>query len=190
MRLHLTALTVALAVLPAVAAAPAHAVTCPLVADPAGDAFTGGSYLPIPTTPNADIVAVDVASGATTVAAVMRVASLDPDLFDRFGPEWVVAWRINGNEYVVRTRRTAHRDFDTRFQVNQANAGPVPVAFDLAADTITWTIPRTLLPDLATPGATFTTFRSFTSVLSSTTDTAVDLAVTYVDQTAGCVPAA
>jgi hypothetical protein len=198
MRLRRAALTVALAVVPLVATAtPAQAVSCPLISDP----LDASTYYPfpggIPTSQNADIVSVDLASGPTTVAVAMRVAALDPDLFTALGPEWFVAWYIGTNHYGVIARRTGSliggpATYVVSFQMNGTDLGSVPFSTDAVTDTVSWTVPRSLLPDLATPGATFTTIFAGTRVLSGTTDYAPDWPTpfpSYVDQSPGCIPA-
>ena len=52
----------------------------------------------------------------------------------------------------------------------------------VANATFTWTIPRGLLPDLATPGQTFMNLRATTDFLSSTADVAFLPGAAYVDQ--------
>ena len=206
MRFRHATLTVALTALPLVATAtPAHALTCPLIADATGDATTLGRFGPLqepypplvvglPTSRNADIVRADVASGATTVVVQMQVASLDPDLFTLLGPEWFVAWDIGTNSYAVSTRQSGFGQpgYITAFRLNDTSAGSVTFTVDDANDTVTWTIDRSLLPDLATPGATFSYIHAGTKVFSGSTDFAPDWPVEppdYVDQAPACIAA-
>lgn len=191
MRLRNAMLTIALAALPVVAVAtPANAATCNLIVDAVGDAGVLNNALL--RSDHVDIVSGDVASGPTTVVAVLRLKSLDPDLASNLGPAWKIGWNIGTNNYTASVRRTLGPigSYITEFSVNGTLAGPVSVAVDVTNDTITWTIPRSLLPDLATPGATFTALRATTTVLSSTSDIAFSSTATYVDQSPSCVPAA
>lgn len=189
MRLRHALLTIPLAVLPVVVATPAHALTCPLLVDPLNDgAFLGNASLQ---SAQVDIVSADVASGASTVVAVLRVRSLDGDLLSNLGVEWSFGWKIGSTRYGVFARRTVgvNTTYIPAFTVNGASAGPVHLAVDVVNDTITWTVDRSLLPDLATPGATFGDLAAITKLLSSSSDVAFSTA-TYVDQSPGCIPAA
>ena len=189
MNLRRAAVTIALAALPVVAlATPAHAVSCNLVADPVGDAGVLNNATLY--TAQTDIVTADLASGATNVAVVIRVVSLDPNVLGNLGSEWAVGWEIDGTRYGAYARQGAgpFGTYRSEFTVDGVSAGPVAFAVDVVNDTITWTVSRSLLPDLATPGATFTNFVAGTKVLSGTSDVAASATATYVDQSPSCVP--
>lgn len=168
---------------------PAHATPCPLVTDPTGD---GGWPIaaPLLTPPALDVVGADVASGATTVVAVVRLASLAADPADALGMTWRFGWTIAGTHHMVEARRSNTTGaYVASFQVAGVPA-PSTFAADVATATLTWTMPRSSLPALATPGATFQTFSGNSNLFGSTADVFFDGAATYVDQDPGCVPAA
>lgn len=192
MRLRQALLTISLATLPAIAlAAPAHAITCPMLSDATGDshAFAGPIY-----SAGADIVSADIASGATTVTAELRVASLADEIPSNFAPRWDLTWKLNTTDYTVQLRRVvAFNTYVGEFYIENTSAGVVPFTVDTATSTIRWEIPRSLLPDLATPGATFTGLKGVTFVLPSVFNGASDVATTtetYVDQSTGCITSA
>lgn len=190
MRLPRAALTLALAVLPVAIATPAHALSCPLVTDPAGDARLLGLTLPVR---ELDIVSADVASGPATVAVALRVVSLDHTYLNAGEPTWRVQWVIGDKQYAADLwfgYGPLGRGYVPEFRINGHSVGPVPFTVDVVTDTITWTIPRGLLPDLATPGATFTGIQAITwrPGLGYPADQTTPPA-TYVDQDPGCIPA-
>ena len=185
-----------LTALPAVlAATPAAAVSCPSLTDDPGDAYwltkdVGWTGAPRPNIASLDILSADVASGPANVVAVVRVASLDGNRVGNREGEWVVGWQLDGGDhYAARVRRGLDGDLVSAFTVNDDPLGSVPFAFDVSNSTITWTIPRALMPELATPGAEFTSLAALTYKLSSTADTAHVHATVYVDQDPGCIPA-
>ena len=168
-------------------AAPASATVCPILTDPAGD---GGWPLsaPVVHSPQLDILSADVATGATTLVAVLRLADLDGDNVGLLGVTWRLGWRLDGAPQGVEVRRAPNGRVTATFV---AGGTPVPaaVAFDYGTDAITWTVPRTDVPGLAA-GATFALFGANSNVFSSTADTAAEFTNTYVDGDPGCVPAA
>lgn len=201
MHLRRSLLTITLASLAAlpvvlVTAAPANAKhktppapVCPMLSDATGDSRTFG--LPA-YSPTVDIVSADIASGPTNVHVQLRLASIEDDLAADMAPRWDVAWSINNTDYMVQLRQVlVFGTYVGEFYVEQVSAGPVAFTVDLATDTITWTIPRTLLPDLATPGGTFTQVKSVTWTLPSAGRSADSATTTetYVDQTVGCISA-
>jgi hypothetical protein len=176
-------------------AVPAHAAGCPLLVDPAGDS-TFPLGLPVLHPDELDIRSADVASGPTTVVAVLRVTSLElKSVASALGEEWTVHWHIGSIGYaaLARSPLLSDRAYSWAFTRDGADGGPVdagPVALtvDRTAGTFTWVIPRSYLPELATPGATFTPITAVTWDISSTVDTAYT-PTSYVDQSPGCVPA-
>jgi hypothetical protein len=181
-------------------ALPASATTCPLLTDPAGDATTTNATL-MPAAPEADVLSADIASGATTVTAVLRVASLaHPE-----GGSWVVSWHFAdtsgpwGGLYAFQASRQADGSYDT----GGFGGGAYSVAVDEANGTITWTAPRSNYPELAPGSVEFLGLHAQAgkqfgqtvagrwigvSAISSQDDGVTTQ--TYVDGTAGCIPAA
>jgi hypothetical protein len=190
---------VALAAL-VVATAPAHATACPLLTDAAGDVMPGGVQPPVPVgaglSHGLDIVSADVASGATTVVGVLRVRSLELDPFTYGFAHWNLMWQVGGTRYAVDARRAMDTSGAFLGAFHRSNALPVPVAVavDPAAGTFTWTVPRSWLPELAAPGATFDGLHARTgeplTFLTDVAGTPFDPVPMYVDGTPGCVSAA
>ena len=189
MHLRRALFTITLAAALPVLATPAHAVTCPLITDATGDSRAPGPLY----SANVDIVSADIASGATTVTAQLRLASIDIEApAGHLAPRWDVDWTINGTKYNAQVRRVlVFGTYVSELYIGTTSAGPVPFTVDLATDTITWTIPRSLIPDLATPGQTFTELKAvtFTQASNNSADAAVS-AQTFVDQDTVCITAA
>jgi hypothetical protein len=190
MRLLRIPVTLALSALTAVAlAVPAQASTCNLLVDVAGDGIwsLGAGVV---NSPQLDIRSGDVASGATTVVAVLRMTSLVDNVYSQLGPGWSIGWRINGHAYTADLRRGIgpNPNYIATFESPSGTVITPAWSYDLGTGVITWTIPRAALPDLATPGQTFTDIAAATRLLSYSADQANSTA-TYVDQTASCVPA-
>lgn len=183
----------------AVFAGPAHATGCPLLTDPAGDVGPG-SLAPVPVegpvAHSLDIVSADVASGPTSVVAVLRVRSLTFDPFAHGLSHWAFGWAVDGTGYGVIAGRgldASGLSFRSDFHGPGGFHTPVPVAVDEAAGTFTWTLPRSLFAELATPGATFDGFHaraseSFT-FMGDFAGHPHNATPAYVDGTPGCVPA-
>lgn len=175
----------AVAVLTALAlATPSHALTCPMLTDDTGDGRS--TVFPGVESDALDIVSADIASGATTVVVVLRLASLADDPILRAGARWNVAWRIDGVSYAVQA--------DRRPGLNAAYSGkfrgmPTALSVDVPAGTFTWTIDRAELPVLATPGKTFDTLAASTQPFAANADAAW-ANTTYVDQDTACISAA
>jgi hypothetical protein len=162
-------------------AAPARATACPLLSDPPGDAFLAG---PVPS-PAVDVVSGDVASDATNVVAVLRVASLTgPDAVLR--GQWFFEWRIAGVQHYVQLTRDAAGRYTSLHERDGVYWAPPAFAVDTATGTITWTMPRSEVPDLASPGATFDTLAAATIGPVGFADSATSTA-TYADGSPGCV---
>lgn len=175
------ALALALAV--TAVASPADARACPMLTDPEDyqrvlghDVIDG----------HLDIRSADLASNDTVVLAVLRMRSLGPgEPSGVAGVRWSFVWEIDGTLHVAEVRRAAG---PTATYTASFGAAPVSATIDAATASITWRIPRSAIPALATPKRTFRNLRATTSVAGSTFDTAASMA-TYIDQTAGCIPA-
>ena len=168
-------------------ASAAHASSCPLVSD----AFNDGAWLtPSIQSPTFDIRSLDLASGATTLVAVLRVGALPSGQTGGpfgFGQKYIVAWDIGSTFYAVEARFSGSSVI-SRFTVGGVDAGAAPLALDPSTGTLTWTLARGNVPGLT--GATLELPRAVSSWMGTSTDNAIDATATYVDGTAGCVPAA
>lgn len=171
-------------------AVPASAAGCPLVADPAGDPGIG--IVGTPLTPSLDMVGIDLASGASTVVVRMSVRSFGLDPSSLGWTSWGVSWDLDGQYYGVSAdHRIGEAGISADFQAGPTLPTPVPVTVDTAAGTLTWTLPRSWLPELATPGATFGRIRGITGeTFTAVHDFADGGTTTYADGAPGCVPAA
>jgi hypothetical protein len=186
----------ALALLAALAVGgPAHAAGCPLIADAAGDAAYPRGPVYGPNVDRLDIRGVDLASGRTTVAVAVHVASLVPDAVSQLGQEWAVSWNVGGSPYFVLAQSVARAPdtFLGYFGTNSADRS-VALAVDRATSTLTWTIPRSSLPALETKHATFTGISAVSvqdaGPVRQALDVAGDGTATYEDRSTGCIPAA
>lgn len=179
------AAVLALTVLP-VLAPPAQALSCPMLTSPEAHLTVAGQPVPVPFA-GVDIRSGDLASGPTTVAVVLRLRDLDdlPTLL--LGVRWTFGWTIDGTPYAARFDLPVASPHTATF-TGPSGTVVVPASADRITDDIRWTIPRGLLPDLATPKRTFRDIHAYTQVLGVTADTATTPA-TYIDQTAGCIPA-
>lgn len=170
-------------------AAPAHAAGCPSLTDPAGDGQW--DIASVVSSGKLDVLSADVSSGPTTVVAVVRLASFAPDHVDRLGIAWLAGWTIDGGRYEVELRQSAVTGTSYVAEYSgPSGTGPVSYAIDATAATITWTIPRSALPVLATPGRVFSDLGAFSRVLSSSADNAFADGGFHTDGTTGCVSAA
>lgn len=177
-----------------VATGPAGATGCPQITDPLADTQNGSG----PYSTNTDIVSADVAGGATTVVAVVRVATLLPDPASATGAQWGVGWQVDGVTHFATVRRDAAGTYTTGKLRGGPPGAPYSFTVDALGGTITMTVPRTSFTALGSPGETFTDLFAIASVLiptangstSITKDAATAPGVTYVDGSPGCVPAA
>jgi hypothetical protein len=178
---------VALAALLALAvASPAHAITCPILSDPVGDGRS--KLVPVVESPQIDIVSGNIASGSTTVAGTLRVASLAPDTVSAMHPRWALSFALGatthtfGAEIPLGTGGTPVGSFDGL---------PLPAGstftINVTTSTFRWSVPRSAVPELVWD-QTFHSVTASTSVLVSNADAAGTQAV-YLDQTPGCISA-
>jgi len=177
-----------LCVLAAVAAlalgTPANALTCPMLTDNLGD---GRATVVLGVESDAlDIVSADLASGATTVSVVLRVAALPDDPILRLGVTWAVTWQIDGTALTVEARRPpgGNAAYSGAFSY-----GPVAFAVDVAGGTFTWTIDRAAIPQLDTPRRKFMYLSATTKLSWQPADMGWS-AQTYVDRDPACITAA
>jgi hypothetical protein len=163
----------------------AQAGTCPLLVDVAGDALLVPGT---PSQPDLDIRSADIASGATNVVVTLRLTTLSPSAAGRAPVRWAVGWHFGTGKYGVSLNRDQNGTYSA-FVSNAGGQGSATV--DVANASITWTVPRSAFSALSTPGTTFSSITAATQLLGLSTFTADEAATsqTYVDQTAGCIPA-
>lgn len=180
-------------------AAPSHATPCPILTDPTGDGHTP-AISPVPpalhptvaaaiNSPAIDIVSADLASGATEVAVELRVDDLTQDVMSTFNVQWFVGFRVGTTRYAVSASRGLNgTTYDGAFRASGLPDVAIPVAVDLTTSSFRWEFPRSYIPEIATPGATFHTIAATTGWFVSNAD-AVTTTDTYVDQDPGCITA-
>jgi hypothetical protein len=175
-------------------AGPAHAAGCPMLTDPTGDTL---SELNVPQSlvqPGPwDIVSADLATGATSLTAVIRLRDLgnaNPvDNAAFLATSWQVSWALGGQRHLVRLVIGFGRVVAEYTYTDAAAPLAVPVTIDHGADSISWTVPRSAVPGLA-PGATFSYLTAMSSFVSSSVDQAAGDGAFYTDGAPGCIPAA
>lgn len=192
-RVALVAAVLAATVLavPAVAA-PRKAPACRLLADARGDGHDRA--VEQIASPALDILSADIATGRSTVVAVLRLASVEigSDVATVEGARWALGVRSAGIPYAFEYRRSRLGD---TYEVTH-NGDPVSgvtAVVDTKAATVTWTVGRTAFRSLK-PGAAFTDFSGVTSTLRGGRKVDADAAnaakqTRYVDRGASCVVA-
>jgi hypothetical protein len=214
-----TALATALASVAALAASPAayagHIAKrtppppCQVLRDKSGD----GTWDIAPvSSPLIDITSADVATGAKTVAAVLRVASTKVDPTDpvaQLGPTWMLKFQIGVASYLfsrtldnalpstsggigASTWSVKARGVEVaRVSETGVASGGLVVSTD--ATSMRWTIPRSLVPELAKPKQVLSGFNATTSVFGASADSPDDVTAwvkaTYRDRAPSCVAA-
>ena len=184
--LTLTVLGLALTALPAQAVRP-PAKVCNLVPD----SPTDGGWEPFPTlySPTTEITAVDMASGARNVSLVLKLKSTafqQTDLVKYMTATWSVAFTLGPDTFATH-RHTSYtgevvEDSMTR---NSDKLGKPTVTVD--ATSITWTFPRSWIPQLSKSKQVFKDLRGSTSMLLATADSAFVNGMKYNDKTPSCI---
>jgi len=182
---------------------------CQLVKDPSGDddwASLKKQYGTGADVHSGDITAVDVATGAKTVVAVLALQTTDykPDDATTAGYlHWHVVFKIKDVSYsfervVKRTTDAATGAATTTdtFGVGTAKSDVVPTV-EVTTTSVRFTVPRSAVPGLTGKNATITNIYGSTSIehLGATNgvDSASDSsgtgspAVTYKDRTPSCL---
>jgi hypothetical protein len=181
---------------------------CQVLRDKTGDGTWDWAPL---SSPLIDITSADVATGAKTVVAVLRVASTKVDVTDpvaQLGPTWMLKFQIGVASYdFYRTLDNAlpstsgdpgsytwsvkARGVEVAKVTSSGASGGLVVSTD--ATSMRWTIPRSLVPDLA-KSKVLTVFNATTSVFGGSADSPDDSAswvkATYRDRAPSCVVAA
>ena len=119
---------------------------CTLLVDPTGD-VAAPTYAG-----DVDILSGDVASGQSTVVGVLRVRDFGTSYpATASGARWDLGFDVNGTRYTFGLRRDAQGFYATTFSRGTlVVTGAVQVLVGNAS--ITWTVPRSAVPDLpATP---------------------------------------
>jgi hypothetical protein len=171
---------------PAIAAKPKPVrAVCNLFADGEGDGKLAAA--PVVTSPALDIVGGDVATGRSTVVALLRLKSTDTSN-DTWAKALTYQWQLFftvATSRVVFTRTVSRGSYDDSFTVRGVTgaAGDLKVVMD--ATSIRWTIPRKVLGTLR-PKAVFSGITGATSGTGSNGDYGGN-ATTYTDLTPSCL---
>jgi hypothetical protein len=196
----------AVGVAPALPASAAKVVpSCNIITDGAGDAAQDVGGQPVgPSSDAIDILSGDLGSGARNVVAVLRLKSLAVDTLTTPGATYGMTWTVNGApQQVLLTRYSdgtgaATFKSDTSFGSN-VSAIPVGYGLDPALNTVTWYVPRRIVPQLKKKGAKFVgldaTARPAANLSLPTGSTSATFLSgdtagsprTYVDRAATCV---
>ena len=184
------ALTAALLAVPGV---PARALSCPMVVPHPGNVQVS---LPreSPVAAELDLRSADLASGPTVVLVVVHVRDLGaPDPATRLGALWELQFSVAGTTYVAQAHRNESGTYYGSLNRSGVPFGGVPLTPDTDHDTLTWAIPRSWVPELATPGQEFRVTNATTYVtgtpFSQVAVVRVTANVRYRDQARACVKA-
>ncbi|HEU0130634.1 MAG TPA: hypothetical protein VFQ85_06545 [Mycobacteriales bacterium] len=143
------------------AGAPAYAATakpvCNQIVDGAGDAVAAPGA---PNTASLDILSGDIATGAKNLVVVLRFAGMAADPLTTPGASYGVSWTVGGKPQSVSLTRYQDGSTKAEYQPDGtfgATATPIPIGalVDTTAATITWQVPRRLVPQLKKKGAKF-----------------------------------
>ena len=182
-----------LAVSLAVTAAPAFAKArpkpvCNLLVDPEGDgkSTVGGDVIK---SPALDIIGGDVATGAKTVVAVLRVktTSTSGDNVALMGMRWSLNTSINGKDYTFTVSRSFGPTDGRNPSVSNMANGVLPV-LTIQPNAYVFTVDRKGF-DTLKPGGKILVKSAGSGVGFNNADGATSLK-TYVDRTPSCVRAA
>lgn len=189
----------ALIVAPATAMAKAKAkpkpkpkVYCNLLTDKPGD---GKWFVPGVSSSNLDIVGGDIATGAKTMVAVLRLGGTNfsptSDPWSNLGYSWRIGVQSTlGQTYVFNA--SLHFGGTVTGSATAGGIGvPVTFAVDQAKNTFTWTMKRSDAKFLARPKNVFHGFYANSFVESSSADStdATPPSDTYPDRGLSCVKA-
>ena len=159
------------------------------------------------TSPLLDIVSADVATGAKTVSAVLRVGSTQPQTTDPIalvgGVEWHLSFHIKNDlyEFLRTLDDVPPGSYTSSLKVNgttvarqsgTSSSGSLVVTTD--ATSIKWTVPRALVTGLAKPHQVLTQFGAHTAVWGASADYPSDAHLwwtsKYPDRGRSCVATA
>lgn len=144
------AATVAVAGLPAVAdAAKKPAPVCLQVTDPQADAKVGAVDAP-----SLDIVSGDIATGRNNLVVAMRMKTLSMDAFLPGGITYSWSWMVGGvRQQVLYYAYSSGAPVAVFEPVANGEQISVKDVADTSTSTITWTVPRKIVPTLKKAGA-------------------------------------
>jgi hypothetical protein len=185
-RLVLGAVAVSLAATGSSAFAVARPAPCHLLTDPEGDGkwSLGGDVVQ---SPAVDILSADVATGARSIVAVLRVTTTDTaaDPFATLGMSWSVTTEVRGRALVFRATRSYGPSNALRPSVVGASSSS-GLTLRTEPGSFVWTLPRSATE--LKPRGTILLQAASTSVGAFSADGA-QANKTYVDRAPSCVKA-
>ena len=162
---------------------------CMLLTDKAGD----GSFLAAPVnSPTLDIVSGDMATGAKTIVAVLRLTSADfaHDYMSHLGFNWyIAATSTTGHSFAFDADLDPAGGWTIRAKVDSAQLPAAATAFKIDGNSLVWTVQRSASPELTRPKLVLRLFRAGSEVESATADSTDVAKTTYTDRQPSCVPA-
>lgn len=162
---------------------------CKLLIDPEGDgrSTVAGAVI---SSPALDIVSADVASGTKNVVGVLRLKQVDTanDNFAKLGMRWSLNFQVSGKTYTFTRRRSPGLNETYRYEFNGSPAGvqQPKVVEDKKKNEITFTVPRTVIPDLKRPRMVFNNITASSYPVTANADAATSTK-TYPDKHPSCV---
>lgn len=162
---------------------------CNQLTDVSGDGQS--DLVPVVKTKPLDIVGGDIATGPTTMVAVLRLASTDmsaaADPFANTGYGWWISAQSSlGQLYGFRASRSGAGIIRGTASVDGVG---VVTTFAVVGNTFVWTIKRSVAPNLSRPKNVFSQLSAQSEYLSSSADTAGISTAKYTDKAPHCVVA-
>jgi hypothetical protein len=174
-------------------AAPAKAApVCNIVTDDKGD----GSLVATPNSKALDVVSADIATGAKTVTAIIRVDGMGTDPMTTLGVEYKINFTVGGMSQFLRYQNSTGLgetyDYGDQSGANAGSTskGTADGAIDAAKGTITISAPKSEFAGMKGGTATEIIARSYVSLgaLFESADTATGTKP-YKDLTPSCLAA-
>jgi hypothetical protein len=192
--------------LSAALAVPASAKSvCLQIVDASGDGGpVGGAVAPL-NRDSLDILSGDVATGKKNLVGALRLKSVAPDSLLVGGAVFAVKFVADGAEHAMTYRTYATGEKEATFSIGIGSTAPTTVVdavVDTSTATITWYVPRKLVPALKKPNAKLSSLTATSAVGnnvrapsgnfqgSSGADLASAGGKTYTDMTPTCLKGA
>jgi hypothetical protein len=188
-------------------APPKRTPRCKIVTDPSGDtnwqdyrSHTNGADESQLDVDAEDITSVDVATGQKTFVAVLRLKTTDlsdPKLRQPSAPEWQVRFTIHGVNYHFERIADANdasslqsgpHSFTDTLLIGPATSSTKP-AVTMAGNSVTFTVPRSAIPDLTGANVTINGIAGWTGMGGPVDDAGMGAvaAGSYQDRWPSCV---
>jgi hypothetical protein len=141
-----------------------------------------------------DIVSGDIATGPTTMVAVLRLASTDmspsSDRFANSGYDWDFSTTSSlGQIYAFYVLRSLTGKMTASVKVDDADVAASNFSFAIVGNTFVWVLKRAASASLARPKNVFGLIQAHSHVMSGSADTVDPTTATYPDKAPSCVAA-